>query len=668
MTEDTIIGDREMTLAALGEGGVISQNLSSYEYRPQQLAMAEAICGCINSGRHLIVEAGTGIGKSLSYLVPFIYHAVHNDVKVVVSTYTKTLQNQLFLKDIPFLKKSLGLEFEYALCLGSENYLCQRRLNSRQTCDLFDSGPLLGEVKRLLRWAATAESGIKSDLDFVPSDELWDSVCRDPDLCLGKRCRHKKGCFYRKAKEKQKRSHILITNHSLFFTDLASGGKVLPGFDAVIFDEAHTLEDVATGYLGLEISNSQTRYLFNSIYNKRTNKGVLPRLRRLNGGLAGRIEADLEDSRNASERFFQDIGAIFGHKSASRRISTKDIVFNHMEEPLRRLAGSLSEMLDHVKEDDERIQVKVYYKRCLALSKAVSLILKQTEKGFVYWIDISKKRRGTRYALLASPIEIAEDMHGRVFSKIRPVVMTSATLSVDKNFDFIKARLGVKDANELLLDSPFDYEENVLLYLPKDIADPNETFGIFQKQVCEYTRKIIDIMGGRIFILFTSYEMLNNVHDDLALSYRHINLLRQGDKPRYSLLEDFRVNDNSVLLGTMTFWQGVDVPGRPLECVIITRLPFSVPDEPVTEARMELLESRGENPFTKYQVPQATMLFKQGFGRLIRAKSDRGVVAILDPRIRTRYYGRSFISALPRCRYTFEIDEVRSFFDYYREK
>jgi len=665
MIEEAVIGIKEKVLDALGEGGIISQKLSSYEFRPQQLEMAKGICGTIESGRHLIVEAGTGIGKSLSYLVPFIFYAVNNEAKVVISTYTKTLQNQLFLKDIPFLRDSLELEFDYALCLGSENYLCPRRLNSEHTYDLFDSGPRLDEMRRLVRWSTATESGIRSDLDFMPSDELWDNVCRDPDLCLGRKCSYKKGCFYKKAKEKQKRSHILITNHSLFFTNLASGGKVLPNFDAVVFDEAQTLEDVATNYLGFEVSNSQAKYLFNSIYNPRTKKGILTKLRKLGNHLTDHIEIHLEDSRNASERFFQEISGIFGHKSASKRIRTENIVFNHMEEPLKRLANSLSEILDHLKNDDDRILVKVYYKRCLALSKAVSFILRQTERDFVYWIDISKKRRGTRYALLASPVEIAEEMHKRLFSKIGPIVMTSATLSIDKDFEFMKGRLGVRDADELILDSPFDYEENVLLYLPKDIADPNETYTIFRKQASEYIKKIIDIMGGRIFILFTSYEMLNNIYDGLVLRYRDINLLRQGAKPRYALLEDFKNNENSVLLGTSTFWQGVDVPGRHLECVIITKLPFSVPDDPITEARMELLESRGENPFTRYQVPQATMMFKQGFGRLIRSKTDRGVVAILDPRIRTRYYGRSFIKAIPRCRHTFDINEIRDFFKYY---
>ncbi|MBL7070752.1 MAG: DEAD/DEAH box helicase [Candidatus Omnitrophica bacterium] len=668
MIQDTIVDLKEKTLGALGDGGVISQNLSSYEFRPQQLDMARGICDAIESNKHLIVEAGTGIGKSLSYLIPCIYHAVDKDQKIVISTYTKTLQNQLFLKDIPFLKEALGLDFGYALCLGSENYLCPRRLNRDHTYDLFDSGPRLEELRRLVRWSTESESGIRSDLDFMPSEGLWDGVCRDPDLCMGKKCSYRKGCFYKKAKEKQKRSHILITNHSLFFTNLASGGRVLPDFDAVVFDEAQTLEDVATGYLGIEISNARIKYLLDSIYNPRKKKGILVKLRTTGRQEVDHIEADLEDARKASDRFFLEISVIFGQESSSKRIVTKNIVFNHLEEPLKRLASSLSEVLDHVKEDDDRVLVKVCCKRCLALSKAASFILKQTQRDFVYWIDISRKRRGTRYALFAAPIEIADEMEKRLFSKISPIIMTSATLSTNRNFNFIKERLGIRNASEVMVESPFNYEENVLLYIPKDIADPNEAFSVFQRDVAGHIRKIIDIMKGRIFILFTSYSMLYNIYDDLVLNYKNINFLRQGDKPRYALLEDFKKNENSVLLGTSTFWQGVDVPGKSLECVMITRLPFSVPDDPVTEARMELIESRGENPFVKYQVPQATMMFKQGFGRLIRSKTDRGVVAILDPRIRTRYYGRSFINALPRCRHTFDIGKVRDFFNYYLDE
>ncbi len=653
---------RDKTVNILQQDGVISQRLKNYEFRLQQLQMAKAIAEAIEVNEHLIVEAGTGIGKSLAYLIPFIIYAVEKNKKIIVSTNTKTLQNQLYLKDLPLLKKSLEIEFGYALCLGSENYLCLRRLNSERTYDLFDSNMQFKEMKRILKWSFKTKSGIKSELDFIPKTDVWDNVCREPDLCLGKKCLYKNDCFYKKAKKQERSSHILITNHSLFFTNLASGGQVLPDFHAVVFDEAQTLEDVATSYLGYEISNTKIKYLLDSIYNPKTKKGLLARFRSLSTRTAKNIEMHLAESREAFDKFFQEIGEVFGTSPDSKRIRTKNIIFNYLEQPLNRLAKSLSELLDYIKIEEEEVLIKSYLKRCINISTALSFILNHSREDYVYWVEISTRRRGIKYSLFAAPIEIAEELHKQLFSKIKPIILTSATLATNNNFEFIKARFGIKDSQELLLGSPFDYKQNVLLYLPGKIEDPTEKFEIFQKQALENIKKIIDIMKGRIFILFTSYRMLNVIYGDIALSYKDINLLRQGDKPRYELLKDFKKNERSVLFGVATFWQGVDVPGKSLECVIITKLPFSVPDDPITEARIELIKSRGENPFLKYQVPQAITVFKQGFGRLIRSKSDRGVVAILDPRIKTRYYGRAFIRALPKCRHTFDIDEINNFF------
>lgn len=642
--------------------------MQNYEFRAEQLQMAKAIGEAIEDDKHLIVEAGTGVGKSLAYLVPFIIYAVERNKKVIISTNTKTLQNQLYLKDLPFLKESLRIPFDYALCLGSENYLCLRRLNNEYTYDLFDNDAQLKELKRITEWSDKTDTGIRSSIDFIPAQEVWSSVCREPDLCLGKKCHYKNDCFYKKAKKKEKRAHILITNHALFFTNLASGGQVLPAFHAVVFDEAQTLEDVATSYLGFEVNNSKIKYLFDSMYNPNTQRGLLLKFRSLNTRTAGRIEANLREARHASDQFFHEIGDIFGTESASKRIRTKNIIFNYLEEPLKRLNSSVAELLDYVKDEEREALVKSYFKNCAHLLASLSFILNHERDSYVYWIEVSARKGGIRYSLFASPIEIAEELDKQLFSKIKSIVLTSATLSVNNNFDFTKKRLGIRDARELLIGSPFNYQENVLLYLPKEIEDPGDEFELFQKHAIDHIKKIIDIMKGRIFILFTSYRMLNAVYQDLNSAYRDVNLLRQGEKPRYILLEDFKNNQNSVLLGTNTFWQGIDVPGKLLECVIITKLPFSVPDDPITEARMELIQQKGKNPFVDYQVPQAIMMFKQGFGRLVRTKKDRGIVAILDPRIRTRYYGRSFISSLPECRRTFDIGEINRFFQYKKSK
>ncbi|MBL7068281.1 MAG: DEAD/DEAH box helicase [Candidatus Omnitrophica bacterium] len=661
--DKTVLAIQDKTVEILGEAGIISRRLQSYELRSEQLQMAKTIGGAIEDNKHLIIEAGTGVGKSLAYLIPFIIYTTENDKKVIVSTNTKTLQHQLYLKDIPFLRESLKVDFNYALCLGSENYLCKRRLNNEYTYELFDKDMHLEELRRIAEWSKETDTGIKSDLNFIPKNEVWSNVCREPDLCLGKKCLYRDDCFYREAKKKEKKSHILVTNHALFFTNLASGGQVLPDFDAVVFDEAQTLEDAATSYLGLEASNTKIKYFFDSIYNPNTKKGLLIKFKILSAKAGKEIEKNLVEARYTSDRFFHEIGDIFGQESASKRIRTKNITFNYLEEPLKRLRSSLAELLDYVDNKEDETLIKSFLKNCNSLSSSLDFILKQERNDYVYWIEVSARKRGVKYSLFASPIEIAEELDKQLFSKVKPIILTSATLSINNSFDFIKGRLGIKGARQLRAGSSFNYKENVLLYFPRAIKDPNDEFELFRQKSLEEIKRIIDIMKGRIFILFTSYHMLNAVYQELSAAYQEINLLRQGEKPRYILLEEFKNDQNSVLLGTSTFWQGIDVPGKPLECVIITKLPFSVPDDPITEARMELIQQKGKNPFIEYQVPQAIMMFKQGFGRLIRTKKDRGVVAILDPRIRTRYYGRSFMNSIPKCRHTVNADEIDRFFN-----
>jgi len=652
---------KDEVLAALGEGGVISRTLKSYESRPQQLKMAKAVCDAIEHDKHLIAEAGTGVGKSLAYLVPFIIHAVENDKKVVISTNTKTLQQQLCQKDLPFLKQSLGMEFDYALCLGSENYLCKKRLNSDFTYDLFETDAQIEDMKKIIEWSDHTESGIRPDLGFVPKPGVWDNVCRDPDLCFGNKCNYKNNCFYRTAKREQKNAHILITNHSLFFTNLSAGGQVLPQFHAVVFDEAQTIEEAAAGCLGFEVSNTRVKYLFDSIYNPNTEKGLLAKFKRAKHQVDV-IRHSLEEARTAATQFFNAAAEKFGNQSDLKRIRTKNIIYNYLDEPLKGLLGAIKGLIDHVNKEEDEALIKSYAKRCANLRASLSFILNFEKDDYVYWAEVLARRRGIRYSLFASPIEIAEELDKQLFSVIKPIVLTSATLSTNNDFSFIKKRLGIKNCKEALLDSPFNYKENALLYLPKKVIDPGDDFILFQQQALTAIKAVIDIMGGRTFILFTSYGMLNFITNELKSNYKDIVFLRQGERPRYTLLEEFKKNSNAVLLGTNSFWQGVDVPGRALECVVITKLPFSAPDDPVTEARMELIESRNGNSFTEYQIPKAIMMFKQGFGRLIRTKTDRGVVVVLDPRISTKNYGKSFVNALPKCKHTHDINDVKSFF------
>jgi len=437
---------------------------------------------------------------------------------------------------------------------------------------------------------------------------------------------------------------------------------VLPEYQAVVFDESHTLESVATDYLGIEISSSRIKYIFDSIHNENTGKGILTKFIKYKHKTAD-IKERIKESRVAAETFFKEITEKLNAKNEAKRIRQKNIAPDYLEGPLNRLVAALKSLLENADSAEDEKLVRSYIHKCSDLRAGLSFILTMERDDYVYWLETMERRGSVRYSLFASPVEIAEELNRQLFDKIKPIILTSATLSSNNSFDFIKKRLGIKDCSEFLLDSPFDYEKNAVLYMPKKIADPAADKEAFQAEAITHIKSLIDIMNGRTFILFTSYRMLNKAYCELRMSNKNINLLKQGDKSRYELLEGFKRDPISVLMGTNTFWQGVDVPGKALECVIITKLPFAVPDDPITEARMERIESKGLSAFTEYQVPQAIMMLRQGFGRLIRRKSDRGIVAILDPRVRTKKYGEKFLRALPKCRHTSDINEVEAFFE-----
>ena len=664
--------------------GLIAKHLKNYEFRPQQIRMAEAVEKSIASGRHLVVEAGTGAGKSLTYLIPFIKWSERNNKKVVISTHTKTLQEQLIKKDLPFLKDILGFNFRFALCLGGQNYLCLRRLNQSFSYELFEQRREIKEITRITKWREETATGLRLGLDFKVSESTWAKLCRESDLCLGKKCLYRKDCFYNKARLAEYKSHILVTNHHLYFANLVSGGKVLPNFNAVVFDEAHTLEDVATNYLGIELSNFKLKYFLDSIFNPQSGKGLLVRIRNLNRKRAKDLEKKLNESRIAAQSFFSGLISKFGEDSKILRIRNKNFIFNYLKEPLLGLASILAEFLDDAKKEEDRIEIKSFLSRGKEINSNLEAIINMSLDGYVYWIEILNpvrnkapeasaapsvrisngvnRPRRPKYSLCAAPIDISGEFKDKVLDKVKPIIFTSATLSTNGNFEFKKRGLGIEDADELLLGSPFDYRENTLLYIPESLPDPSIEFESYQKEVIAEIKRILSIMNGRTFVLFTSFKMLGASYDMLKDDLQDLNILRQGDAPRYKLLERFKRQDGCVLLGTNTFWQGVDVPGRALECVIISKLPFAVPDDPITEAKMELLQSRNIDPFLHYQIPQAIIMLRQGFGRLIRTKTDRGVVAILDPRIKTRFYGKSFLGALPVCQEASRLEQVQRFF------
>lgn len=657
--------------ASLWSGDNNPRNTHGYEFRPQQLRMAEAVGNAIAEGRHLLVEAGTGVGKSMAYLLPFAIYAIREKKRAVISTYTKTLQEQLIKKDLPFLKNAL-YDIKYALCMGGQNYLCLRRLNSCYEHDLFDSEGEARQIARINNWSKRTGNGLCSELDFLPGEDAWGKVCRESYSCMGKRCRYHRECFYGKARQEQERADILVVNHHLYFSDIVSGGNVLPAFDAVVFDEAHMLEDVATSYFGVEVNNRQLDRYLDSIAHARSGKGLLARIAKYNPAKAADIRARLDAARNCAKTLFSEVSDFLSKGGDVRRIRAANFVYNHVKDPLTDVCLRLSEMLDGADAEEDRTEIKAAAARGEAINQSLEAVINMSLDGYVYWAESEARFRRARYGLCAAPVDISGDFRGKVLDSLDTAVFTSATLSVSGDFSFIRRQLGIDRADELALDSPFDYNEQAVLYIPEGIPDPNLQPEEYLGRVVREISGIIEITRGKTFILFTSYDMMDKAFDavsskaaDSSTGERNplagLILMKQGQLPRYMLLERFKEADNAVLFGTTTFWQGVDVPGRDLECVIITRLPFAAPDEPVIEAKMERLRSQSRNPFAEYQLPQAIMMFRQGFGRLIRTRHDTGMVAVLDPRVRTKYYGRYFLGSIPKCRSVSRVEEAAGF-------
>ncbi len=635
----------------------ISKALDGHESRPEQIEMAAAVDNALRDENHLIVEAGTGVGKSLAYLLPLIRWVLNNESehrKAVVSTYTKALQRQLFEKELPLLKDKIFNELRFALCLGSENYLCLRRLEKTKTLGLFDE-PLI-QINSLLRWAKRTSTGIKAEL--YAAHYTWQKVCRESDACYGKDCKKYDICFYQKAKAKERMSHILVTNHHLFFANVVSDWKVIPHFNVCVFDEAHELEDVAADYLGVEVSNMKFKYLLDSIISP-TGKGLLIHLKWLSANALAEIGGMVNLVRLRGEAFFNELDNVMG-ESSTKRVYQQGIVKDNLSEGLLELSKHLKSLGASSQDEDEQRDISAHAMRCDAFRASLKSILDQELENHVYWAERDRRRA----RIVATPIDVASILKARVFDVLSSTVLSSATLATNGRFDYIKQRLGLPDAKCLLLHSPFNYKEQSLLYIPDDIVDPNNKE--FEESLIKRLKEILNVMMGRTLVLFTNYKLLTTAYNDIEIA--GLKLFRQGDMDSYSLISEFRSNSNSALFGTYTFWQGIDIPGDDLQCVVITKLPFAVPDEPIIQARTEAVAMSGKNPFYDYQVPQAAILLKQGFGRLIRTKKDRGVVAILDTRVMTKGYGRQFLKSLPDSKITASLDELRHFIDNMREE
>ncbi len=635
-------------LSLFGETGLIGRAMgTAYELRTEQIAMAEAVREALERETHLIAEAGTGVGKSLAYLVPLILWARAGNRRAVVATYTKALQQQLVDKDLPFLRNVLG-DFRYALCVGGENYLCLRRFDALRMGNLYEQQEI-EPLNRLFAWSVVTRTGLRGELESEPPASLWAKACRQTDLCFGRSCSYYKECFYQKAKVVEQQARILVANHHLFFADMAAANNVLPSFQAVVFDEAHQVEDVATDYLGVEVSNFSVKYLCDSLLSQRTRKGLLTRLIAQTAELPA-LRGSVDGLRVVADNFFLNLQPLLA-KDPVRRIRRKDIVPDILSEPLLELRDALLAL--PVETQEEELEVKAFANRAQAQAAAVRMNLNQTEEGFVYWAE----RENQRCRLVASPVDVSATLREELFGRTGTVVLTSATLSAGGSFDYLKGRLGLDAPQEILLDSPFDFANRVLLYIAPGLDDPQAPG--YQERFDAELARVLSVTRGRTLVLFTSYGQLRQSAETLRQTMPDLAFLCQGEMPAYRLVERLKASPQSVLMGTASFWQGIDVPGDALQCVVIAKLPFAVPDEPIVEARMERLR----NPFREYQVPQATLLFRQGFGRLIRTATDQGAVAVLDSRIATKSYGKSFLKSIPACKITDDRQEFRAFFD-----
>jgi ATP-dependent DNA helicase DinG len=643
----TAVKSEEVTADQIfAPGGLLAQRHPGYEFRPSQLAMAKIADDAFRRHQHAVIEAGTGTGKTLAYLVP----AIRSGRRVVVSTATKSLQEQLFQKDIPFLQKHFAPHLKASLMKGRSNFLCRQKVHQMSGQPVLKGIDEIDWFAQIRGWERVTQTGDRSELTFLPDDaELWNRIDARSDLCTGQKCPEFQQCFITAMHQRAHEADLIIVNHHLFFADLAirqdDFGSILPEYSAVVFDEAHEMEDVASDYFGRQLSSYRFEELSRDI------ESTL-RLTQIDATVLRRQLNRLRDrARGFFERFSEREGRHpFGAAERAQFLEQNREPYDELASATKAVESELAALTPKPEE------VVALARRAAEMRRELAFLIESEEKSYVYWYE----RRGRGVFLAATPIDVSQILRAQLFDRFDTVILTSATLAVGGRFDYLKQRLGVLPAQETVLPQEFDYTTQALLYLPPSLPDVRHPS--FATRAADEIIRLLEISQGRAFVLSTSHTQMKDLFERVS-GRVSFPLLRQGTAPRSILLERFRSTPNAVLFATASFWQGVDVPGAQLSCVIIDRLPFAVPSDPIVAARVRALTEDGRNAFSEYQIPEAVLALKQGFGRLIRSKTDRGILAILDNRIQRMQYGKIFLESLPPYTTTRDMTEVARFME-----